>query len=161
MTIWFKYIHAKNQLSGMLESCMVIFQGGGFIAISIVLCQQNSWCKTTTDKNPCYLYTAVMKLGPQKLLSLHQAVDVMWLICQDAMLFFKINFSIQVWVVLFQVSKFFLATLRSSLAFSSLTRDWTCVPCIGSVESKPLDCQGSPSRSVNPIQENQYRSDIL
>lgn len=95
MTIWFKYIHAKNQLSGMLESCMVIFQGGGFIAISIVLCQQNSWRKTTTDKSPCYLYTAVMKLGPQKLLSLHQAVDVMWLICQDAMLFLKINFSIQ------------------------------------------------------------------
>ena len=27
---------------------------------------------------------------------------------------------------------------------SSLTRDWICVPCIGIVESKPLDHQGSP-----------------
>lgn len=28
--------------------------------------------------------------------------------------------------------------------FGSLTRDRTCAPCIGSVESSPLDYQGSP-----------------
>ena len=28
---------------------------------------------------------------------------------------------------------------------SSLTRDWTCTPCIGSTESKSLDPQGSPN----------------
>ena len=36
------YVHTCKEPSGMLESCMVIFQGGGFIAVSIVLCQQNS-----------------------------------------------------------------------------------------------------------------------
>ena len=34
--------------------------------------------------------------------------------------------------------------LAAWLAVSSLSRDWTCTPCSGSVESYPLDDQGSP-----------------
>ena len=38
--------------------------------------------------------------------------------------------------------------LYSMHDLSSLTRDWTQVPCSGSMESYPLDCQGSPSQLV-------------
>ena len=32
---------------------------------------------------------------------------------------------------------------------SSPTRDWTCTPCIGSMESKSLEGQGSPKRDFS------------
>ena len=38
----------------------------------------------------------------------------------------------------------FLFFLRRGCFCSSMTRDWTCAPCIGSTESQPLDHQGSP-----------------
>ena len=41
-------------------------------------------------------------------------------------------------------SFFFLAVLHGIWKLSSLTRDWIHSPCIGSAESEPLDCQGSP-----------------
>ena len=41
---------------------------------------------------------------------------------------------------------FFLVTLHSMKDLSSLTREWTCAPCIGSKESQPLDHHGSLSR---------------
>ena len=37
---------------------------------------------------------------------------------------------------------FCLAALQGRWDFSTLTRDWTYVPCIGSTEFWPLDCQG-------------------
>ena len=42
---------------------------------------------------------------------------------------------------------FFLAKPRSIWDLSSPTKDRTHASCIGSVESKPLDCQGSPETS--------------
>ena len=39
---------------------------------------------------------------------------------------------------------FFFALPQGMWDLSSLTRDWTQVPCIGTVESLPLGCQGSP-----------------
>ena len=39
---------------------------------------------------------------------------------------------------------FILAATHATWDLSSPTRDWTHAPCIGSLESKPLDCQGSP-----------------
>ena len=39
---------------------------------------------------------------------------------------------------------YFLATLRGVWDLSSPTRDRICTHCIGSTESQPLDCQGSP-----------------
>ena len=45
---------------------------------------------------------------------------------------------------------FFLALTCNMQNLSSLTRDWTCAPCGGSVESQPLDHQGSPSLTEFP-----------
>ena len=42
----------------------------------------------------------------------------------------------------------FLAMLHSMWDLSSPTRDQSCVPCIGSTQSQPLDCQGSPGGYV-------------
>ena len=39
---------------------------------------------------------------------------------------------------------FFLVSPRGMQDLSSLTRDWTCAPCSGSVASSPLEHQGSP-----------------
>ena len=39
----------------------------------------------------------------------------------------------------------FSVVLLSMWALSSLTRDRTCVPCIRSMKSSPLDCQGNSS----------------
>ena len=43
---------------------------------------------------------------------------------------------------------FFLAMPHSMWALSSLTRDQTCTPCTGSIESQPLDSQGSPTKEL-------------
>ena len=43
---------------------------------------------------------------------------------------------------------FFLAELHGIWNLSSLTRDQTHTPCSGSIESKPLDHQGSPWRDL-------------
>ena len=45
---------------------------------------------------------------------------------------------------------FFLALTCNMQNLSSLTRDWTCAPCGGSIESQPLDHQGSPSLTEFP-----------
>ena len=37
----------------------------------------------------------------------------------------------------------FLVVLLSMWALSSLTRDQTCIPCVGGMRSSPLDRQGS------------------
>lgn len=42
---------------------------------------------------------------------------------------------------------YFLAMLHSRQNLSSPTRDENCAPCSGSVGSKPLDHQGSPSHT--------------
>ena len=42
----------------------------------------------------------------------------------------------------------FLIMLHGMKSLSSLIRDWTCVPCSGSLESQPLDHQGSLSLVV-------------
>ena len=39
---------------------------------------------------------------------------------------------------------FYFATLYGMRNLSSPTRDWTCAPCSGSMESWPLDYQGGP-----------------
>ena len=44
--------------------------------------------------------------------------------------------------------KKFLAMPHDMWDLSSLTRDQTCAPCIGSADSKPLDDQGSPSSCI-------------
>ena len=51
----------------------------------------------------------------------------------------------------------FLATSCDIQALSSLTREQTCALCIGSVESQPLDSQGSSSVS----ESTSLRSKIL
>ena len=158
MTIWFKYIHAKNHQE-CLSHVWWYFKVVVLLQLALFFVNKIPDVKQLLIKIHVIYTLQWWNLAHKNYFPSTRLW--MWLIFQDAMLFFKINFLIQVWIVLFQVSKFFLATPRSSWAFSSLTRDWTCVPCIGSVESKSLDCQGSPSRSVNPIQENQYRSDIL
>ena len=40
----------------------------------------------------------------------------------------------------------FFACAVWCMKLSSLTRDWTHAPCIGRMESEPLDCQGSSQR---------------
>ena len=45
---------------------------------------------------------------------------------------------------------FFLALTCNMQNLSSLTRNWTCAPCGGSIESQPLDHQGSPSLTEFP-----------
>lgn len=48
----------------------------------------------------------------------------------------------QIYIFLFYLFFFFLALPKH---LSSLSRDWIHAPCFGSVESPPLDHQGSPS----------------
>ena len=50
--------------------------------------------------------------------------------------------------VLFVCLFFVRAALRGMWDLSSLTRDRTCMPCIGSMQSSPLDYVGSPSFRV-------------
>ena len=40
----------------------------------------------------------------------------------------------------------FLTAWHSMWDLSSLTRDWTCILCIGGVASQPLDSQGKPKK---------------
>ena len=49
-----------------------------------------------------------------------------------------------VFVYLLILELFFFFWPRGTQDLSSLTRDGTCTPCSGSMESQPLDCQGSP-----------------
>ena len=49
---------------------------------------------------------------------------------------------------------FFSPTPCGMQDLNSPTRDQTRAPCIGNVESQPLDCQGSPSISVLDIISN-------
>ena len=42
------------------------------------------------------------------------------------------------------VGFFFLTTLHNTWDLSTQSRDQICVPCIGSMESEPLDHQGIP-----------------
>ena len=44
-------------------------------------------------------------------------------------------------------SSYLLAIACSMWGLSCLTREWTQTPCSGGVESKPLDCQGSPQET--------------
>ena len=44
----------------------------------------------------------------------------------------------------FNTLTFFFFWARGPQDLSSLTRDGTYIPCNGSVESQPLDCQGNP-----------------
>ena len=46
---------------------------------------------------------------------------------------------------LFLVSFFFFGHSMHHVGSSSLTRDWACACCSGSMVSKSVDCQGSPS----------------
>ena len=46
-----------------------------------------------------------------------------------------------------RLKQLFLAALHGMWDLSSLTRDRTCAPCIGSAESQLLDHQGSPLKA--------------
>ena len=48
------------------------------------------------------------------------------------------------WVFFLVGCFFFLATLHNTWDLSTQSRDQICVPCIGSMESEPLDHQGIP-----------------
>ena len=50
--------------------------------------------------------------------------------------------------------KAFLAILGNMWDPSSLSRDWTCAPCIGSSESQPMDHQESSVFSKRAVGEN-------
>ena len=60
---------------------------------------------------------------------------------KNSMGFWNIFLSLTVFIFIYL---FYLAALRGMWDLSSLTRDPTGAPCIGSGKSEPLDCQGSP-----------------
>ena len=53
---------------------------------------------------------------------------------------------------------YFLAALCGMWDPSSLTRDQTLAPCIGSTESQSLDRQGSPQNGTKTLKEFSPRS---
>ena len=69
-----------------------------------------------------------------------------WTVVLENTLFFFFLMFICLAVQGLSGSSWNLCSFSQHVRSSSLTRDWTGVPCIGSTESWPPDCQGSPWR---------------
>lgn len=142
------------------DTLVEVHQGRPFAVTGTIAPPQNSFLFFVTPdlKQPVFCHTHILaeviitatKYGASSGLTRHSIKCVVFIISYDAcnsftrhiILFLYLSREKTSLILIF----YLLAVPHCMWDLSSLTRDGTCTPCIGSKESSPWDCKRSPNR---------------